>query len=845
MRRACGKVNNITCAGSPPEAGPPDSPLVEGEAGKADFAGRGEIPPVPPWQRGVTAGRSTVPLSVLGRRLVVCSIMIAGALWHLCCGSGRLEAAENLALGARYTLDPKPNYQLTRDGSDGVKLTDGKFAAGNFWKARESTVGWQQQGTVRVRMDLGSSAAIGRICVDSARGKAAGVSFPERIDMFASKDRNSYRYLGDLMAGHDHGEGGYLVRKFCAELPATEASSLELLLKPKGNYSFIDEVELFGAASEPPPAVEYPLAREQLGSFQHGLVKSAVERHALLEAAKRLLAALGPAPGPELGSVRKQLQNICAGVGAETGEGALATERLRERLFALHSRALAARFTEQLVVWRKDPWAAFTPLDSPATGASLQGALRLDLMRGGVSSDAVILTNNSGETQSYRISTRFAPAAAGHPLIKIREAVPVLVADGSYRADPLVDLVRGRLRLKAGESKQLWLTVSAPDAPAGRFDAVLELVPESGSQQAYRLPLEMTVWQAKLPRTQGLKVNTWSYLNWRPIDKIAEKAVADLEAHHVNVIVLHPDQIPWPRAVANGSNPRSTSPASVDYRQLDRVLMLHRKADSYLFFLDFRDPRRRALKNGFTFMSGPWQCSFEAWIRDLTRHLGELGIPKSRFAFYPVDEPQNSREAGYLLDAARLIKGIDPELRLFTTIDDPRRIGKKELARLLDLVDIFQVSRAGQSGTGLSLLKGAKNLWFYDSTGGKRLDPLQGYRLQAWRAYRHKATGIGFWAYADTGASGSGWDDLDGSRPDYSVVYEGRGDIISSKRWEAWREGVEDYQLLSQAARHLKPGTQTGELESRLRRLLEGNENYGFFEKTRRFLLEAASRPES
>jgi hypothetical protein len=54
---------------------------------------------------------------------------------------------------------------------------------------------------------------------------------------------------------------------------------------------------------------------------------------------------------------------------------------------------------------------------------------------------------------------------------------------------------------------------------------------------------------------------------------------------------------------------------------------------------------------------------------------------------------------------------------------------------------------------------------------------------------------VGFWSYSDTNGS-SAWDDIDGRRPDWAVVYESDKGVVSSRRWEAFREGLEDYALL-------------------------------------------------
>jgi hypothetical protein len=128
------------------------------------------------------------------------------------------------------------------------------------------------------------------------------------------------------------------------------------------------------------------------------------------------------------------------------------------------------------------------------------------------------------------------------------------------------------------------------------------------------------------------------------------------------------------------------------------------------------------------------------------------------------------------------------------------------------------------------------------SRRGKKADPFREYRLQAWNAFKYRAIGIGFWAYAETGSSGTAWDDSDGNRPDYAVIYERGNGIVSRKRWEAWREGVEDYELLLQAKKKVKPGQEAGEFERRVSGILERPNDYSYCVETRRFLLEIASR---
>ena len=77
----------------------------------------------------------------------------------------------------------------------------------------------------------------------------------------------------------------------------------------------------------------------------------------------------------------------------------------------------------------------------------------------------------------------------------------------------------------------------------------------------------------------------------------------------------------------------------------------------------------------------------------------------------------------------------------------------------------------------------------------------------AWGAFVNDYTGIGFWNYADEKSDKQLnliSDPLLNSSRSYSVIYDGWGKkIISSRRWEAFRLGIEDYGLLDLYGRKL------------------------------------------
>ena len=44
------------------------------------------------------------------------------------------------------------------------------------------------------------------------------------------------------------------------------------------------------------------------------------------------------------------------------------------------------------------------------------------------------------------------------------------------------------------------------------------------------------------------------------------------------------------------------------------------------------------------------------------------------------------------------------------------------------------------------------------------------------------------------------WDDFDGKKADYNAVYDDGNEIRPSRRWEAFKQGVEDHMILKRYA---------------------------------------------
>ena len=155
-----------------------------------------------------------------------------------------------------------------------------------------------------------------------------------------------------------------------------------------------------------------------------------------------------------------------------------------------------------------------------------------------------------------------------------------------------------------------------------------------------------------------------------------------------------------------------------------------------------------------------------------------------------------------LLAASEIVKEIDPDILVYT---DPRSAYTQEtLEQMSESVDIFcpHIQEALPDSEQIeSYQEIDRELWLFQcgwqNHTGRQLSPLYYFRLLNWGTWLVNGSGSGFWVYTEVDNNNSNWTDFDGRRPDGSVIYETPEEFVPSKRWEAWREGVEDFEYLT------------------------------------------------
>ncbi len=729
--------------------------------------------------------------------LLVLAFSLTGIV-HSC------HSANNMTLHKPYSVSPAPNYPLTAPPTDTKALTDGKYTIGHFW-TKKTTVGWRDSNPVEILIDLGKVTIIERINFNTARGSNAGVNYPAQIAVFAGVDMDHLLYVGNLADHVDNVPGPYSTKKFVTSDIGTRGRYVLLEVVPSGHYLFCDEIEVLEGTRD--KGMVGNLTREDAQAFSSKMRQLSVDKAFLKGLARdvRSVAGRGILHNAQLSGTEQKLARLTSIEDSETVEA----EVLRVR-----AQLLRNQFPGQVFLVEKiNPWTSLKPTVLPANCPP--NIISFALPQGGYDFAALLATNLSEYAQKVTVHLEALPHEA--PEVSCYHIPFVKSTAMEFVADPLMP-AQGGFTLKSGESKMILL--SAYGKRPGKSKGSLKIV--SGAS-VYNVPLDIQVTDFALPKKFVLNSVNWGYLDFKPLRKTKTNAVKDLFAHHTKVVVVPPRFIP----LSNRCSPQ-------EIVRMENYLALHKGASKILFFLDFSNDKKVSAHAGHRFLSDEWKGWFKKLYGRLVKIAETAGFKENQLFLYPYDEV-DGKDIDRLVALASWAQKELPAIKFYATLNN------KESLKALPYLDIAQMINSKDVLN--HALKSKKELWLYganDST--KSLSPYTYYRLMSWKAYYMGFTGVGFWNYADTGWGddpGSAWDDFDGNRPDFAVIYEGEnGSIISSRRWEAWRMGVEDYELLTMYAKS------KGEMSAKAlaKSVLDNPQDLGRADQVRQKILRELSR---
>jgi hypothetical protein len=729
---------------------------------------------------------------------------VAVLLCFLCisCGYQAVGAVGggNLAMHKSYTILPKPNYPLCTDEQDTTQLTDGR-ALGSDW-VNKSTVGWVAGSTApEIIIDLENIEYIDEVRVYSIGGGVAGVEFPRYITVFVSNDGKDFKFVGALSSNDAiRTDKHKIARSFAIKNLGVKSRFVKVQLHPDGMFTFLDEIEIIGDSAQAQIRHKYAKKTANIEAVRKR-VELIDKISATFDAVEKNQITLGKDFSDKTISAIDMIvkspaitsdANVCLlqSIGREV-------DIIRASIYKkVYGRAYVCMVAEPMEILQEKQMLILKD--------EAENQIDIELWRGEYESAAVNIVNCSDK--SINLITSISPLTSpddkvinSHEVFTIRRALFVNSRRIGSVGDALVLQGEEPFNLEPGQVSQIWLTVHCPTLNAGEYKASFAVVPTG--KDSIRLPVEQLGIRVKVepiefPREIGSKVMMYTYLGLSSITKVSiPKSILDLEKHYTNVFTIHPVDIPFPSKTSSLST-------ITDYTKLDNILRLSNYNKTYIFYLSFSNEWTQRCFGKWA--SNSWNHSFSLWLKDLTKHLNSKNIGYNQFAIFPFDEILGDE----FYKLTTFIKEVDPNIRIFAN-----SFGKNDsdYERFKGLIDIWCLSQSDslKYPERIEFLKNSgRSVWTYATAGpGKANHPYSYYRLLAWHAFKREQTGIGFWIYSDEGDHNNQWDDdmLAVAGP-WGVIY-GSADssvdtsdenIIPSRRWEAWREGIEDYEYLFQ-----------------------------------------------
>ncbi|MBS1530841.1 MAG: hypothetical protein JSU01_11070, partial [Bacteroidetes bacterium] len=434
---------------------------------------------------------------------------------------------------------------------------------------------------------------------------------------------------------------------------------------------------------------------------------------------------------------------------------------------------LRSKFSGQFLVEKVSPWQTVKAPYQPKE--SNDNTYNVVVPINGVEYGAFIVTNLQSSKQAFIFQFSGAGDVSDSGLF----TVPFVTSGNAHNetADPLVP-VANSLDLEPGESRMCIFKISGKKA--GQDNSTLKI--QSGASSV-NLSLNINVTNVSFGSTFSLNANAWAYLNYPLVADRKAEAIADLHAHHINTMVVPPNVLP-----IVGSN---------DFSKYNNYIAQIKSFKNICLFMNLASG---SYKNSFKttpFLSDQWKANFLTWYSQIVQGAKVAGISASQLYVYPYDEVRGA----YVRNSADFLTWLrqaHPEIKTFGTLVD--QTGCDKIMPLLTVSTLLRTMKSAEDVASANA--GTHDLWLYETNGGSEaLSAYAYYRLIAWEAFVYGFQGVGFWNYAD--ATGKlELDAYDGANSvNYSVIYHGAGtEILSSRRWEAFKLGIEDYELLKKYA---------------------------------------------
>ncbi|MBI2432242.1 MAG: VCBS repeat-containing protein [Candidatus Hydrogenedentes bacterium] len=406
-----------------------------------------------------------------------------------------------------------------------------------------------------------------------------------------------------------------------------------------------------------------------------------------------------------------------------------------------------------------------------------------------IESVCVNVLNLDGEPLTLRVEPgtikSAAPEAKPAPIGTNAKLMRTVWQPSKY-GDPVPDLLPSLadsylVELAPSEVKQIWINVNTDGLAPGKYELVWPVRTMDAAAETRNITVNLDVSPVTLPEKSRFLLNTWARNDINGFNTIP-----DLNEHLATVWYGLP--LPAMKADAKGNIIDEG-----DWTAHDRVIKEAKQVELILYG-GIPVP---AFAEGVQVTDELKLAGQRSYTKHLVAHLAQFGLGYDNFMIYVEDEPGLTGSIASYMERARAVKAIDPRLQNYA--NPWETVSVEVIEEMWPVTDVWQPGMETIEYLGpdyvAAMKKGGKRVFTYTPVGAVRVvRPLGFFRAQAWMAFHWGITGGGWWVYY---GSEDFWATEPGKEPPYgAVTFDGRA-LVTTRRWEATRDGIEDFNALT------------------------------------------------
>lgn len=403
--------------------------------------------------------------------------------------------------------------------------------------------------------------------------------------------------------------------------------------------------------------------------------------------------------------------------------------------------------------------------------------------------------------------------------IALRSPVFIELRGKKFVDDPLVSLNEiNEIIIPSKNSKEIVFIVDSHNLSPGAYKGIVDIRPFEKDQPVKTIKFNISVLPVDLKedhlRFQVFEIPNyvWSRKKLRDFelrkdefrisDELWPNYIKDMVSHRVNVFRPHPDWVPYP--IIDDFTKKVKEPLDPERLPFfNYLLSLYKKYGKEGTIINICPYRVdvHIEKKGLKYLSPEWKEALSIYYKALLAHIKDLGFSEKDYSLYIYDEIHGEEACKRFCEVCKIIREVNPNVKMFLTQGYwGGGTSLKDVKITSPYVDIWcpYVTPANQlEGEKFEILKKTgKPIWSYNNEIAFLTSSPLKVRKYVWLAWKREIQGIGSWSYNCW--INDGWNDFDNfsKRRAMAYVYSGKKGPVSSRRWEALRETMEDYEVL-------------------------------------------------